>query len=141
MKPANPISTANLAAMLLLDSQALLWLLDDNPRLGPHARQTIMSAQGVHVSAATVWELTIKTMLGKLSVPADLSKSLTAQGLELLSITAEHAEAIRDFPELTRHDPFGRLLVAQASRTGLQLLTADRVLLNLSRDFILDASR
>jgi PIN domain nuclease of toxin-antitoxin system len=127
--------------MLLLDSQALLWLLDDNPRLGPQARQAIVSAQGVHVSAATVWELTIKTMLGKLSVPADLSKKLTAQGLELLSITAEHAEAIRDFPELVRHDPFDRLLVAQACRAGLRLLTADQILLNLGRDFILDASR
>ena len=127
--------------MLLLDSQALLWLLDDNPRLGPQARRAITSAQGVHVSAATVWELTIKTMLGKLSVPADLSTRLTAQGLELLSITAEHAEALRDFPELIRHDPFDRLLVAQASRTGLQLLTADKVLLNLDREFILDASR
>jgi PIN domain nuclease of toxin-antitoxin system len=126
--------------MLLLDSQALLWLLDDNPRLGPQARRAITSARGVHVSAATVWELTIKTMLGKLSVPADLSTRLTAQGLELLSITAEHAEAIRDFPELVRHDPFDRLLVAQAYRAGLQLLTADRVLLNLGRDFILDAS-
>ena len=57
--------------MLLLDSQALLWMLDDNPRLGPRARQAITSAQGVHVSAATV---------------------------ELLSVTAEHAEAIREFP-------------------------------------------
>ena len=127
--------------MLLLDSQALLWLLDDNPRLGRQARQAITSAQGVHVSAATVWELTIKTMLGKLSVPADLSKRLTAQGLVLLSITAEHAEALRDFPELTGHDPFDRLLVAQASRTRLRLLTADQVLLDLDRDFILDASR
>lgn len=127
--------------MLLLDSQALLWLLDDNPRLGPRARQAIRSAQGVHVSAATVWELTIKTMLGKLSVPADLAATLAAQGLELLSITAEHAEAIRDFPELTRHDPFDRLLVAQASRARLELLTADQVLLNLGRDFILDATR
>ena len=127
--------------MLLLDRQALLWLLDDNPRLGPRARRAITSAQGVHVSAATVWELTIKTMLGKLSVPADLSTRLTAQGLELLSITAEHTEALRDFPELTRHDPFDRLLVAQASRTGLQLLTADKILLDLGRDFILDASR
>jgi PIN domain nuclease of toxin-antitoxin system len=127
--------------MLLLDSQALLWLLDDNPRLGPEARQAITTAQGVHVSAATVWELTIKTMLGKLSVPADLSNRLRAQGLELLSITAEHAEAIRDFPELTRHDPFDRLLVAQASRAGLQLLTANQVLANLGRDFILDASK
>ena len=127
--------------MLLLDSQALLWLLDDNPRLGPRARHAITSAQGVHVSAATVWELTIKTMLGKLSVPAGLASRLTSQGLQLLNITAEHAEAIRDFPELTRHDPFDRLLVAQASRAGLRLLTADEVLLNLSRDFILDASR
>jgi PIN domain nuclease of toxin-antitoxin system len=127
--------------MLLLDSRALLWLLDDNPRLGPQARQAITSAQGVHVSAATVWELTINSMLGELSVPADLSNRLTAQGLVLLSITAEHAEALRDFPELARHDPFDRLLVAQASRTGLRLLTADQVLLGLDRDFILDASR
>jgi PIN domain nuclease of toxin-antitoxin system len=127
--------------MLLLDSQALLWLLDDNPRLGPLAREAITSAKGVHVSAATVWELTIKTMLGKLSVPADLSKKLTSQGLVLLSITADHAEALRDFPELARHDPFDRLLVAQASRTGLRLLTADRVLLDLGRPFILDACR
>jgi PIN domain nuclease of toxin-antitoxin system len=127
--------------MLLLDSQALLWLLDDNPRLGPRARQVITSAQGVHVSAATVWELTIKTMLGKLTVPADLSKRLPEQGLELLNVTAEHAEAIREFPELIRHDPFDRLVVAQASCAGLRLLTADHVLLDLRRDFILDASR
>ena len=127
--------------MLLLDSQALLWLLDDNPRLGPQARKAVTSAQGVHVSAATVWELTMKSMLGKLTVPADLSQRLIGQGLELLSVTAEHAEAVRDFPELTRHDPFDRLIVAQAARTGLRLLTADHVLLDLRRDFILDASR
>jgi PIN domain nuclease of toxin-antitoxin system len=127
--------------MLLLDSQALLWLLDDNPRLGPLARQAIRSAQGVHVSAATVWELTIKTVLGKLSVPAGLPARLAAQGLELLRITSEHGEAIREFPELARHDPFERLLVAQASRAGLGLLTADQVLLNLGHDFILDATR
>ena len=126
--------------MLLLDSQALLWLLDDNPRLGTHARHLVTTAQGVHVSAATVWELTIKAMLGKLSVPVDLTERLSEQGLELLSITAEHAEAIRDFPELTRHDPFDRLIVAQASCTGLRLLTADHVLVNLHRDFIVDAS-
>ena len=127
--------------MLLLDSQALLWVLDDSPRLGPQARQAITTAQGVHVSAATVWELTIKSMLGKLTVPSDLSQRLPGQGLELLSVTAGHAGAIRDFPELIRHDPFDRLIVAQASRAGQQLLTADHVLLELRRDFILDASR
>ena len=127
--------------MLLLDSQTLLWLLDDNPRLGAMARKTISASPGVHVSAATVWELTIKAMLGKLSVPTALSAALTGQGLIVLSITAEHAEAIRDYPELTRHDPFDRLLVAQADRAGLRLLTADRVLLGLQREFILDATK
>src|ERR1700747_2104335 len=96
----NPAIPAGRTAMPLLDSQALLWLLDDNPRLGPRARQLITSAQGVHVSAVTVWELTIKTMLGKLSIPADFSKRLTAQGLVPLSINAENAAAISDFPAL-----------------------------------------
>ena len=127
--------------MLLLDSQTLRWVLDDSPRLGTEARKTITSARGVHVSAATVWELTIKAMLGKLSVPTPLSAAITGQGLQLLSVTAEHAEGIRDYPELMRHDPFDRLLVAQADQAGLRLLTADRVLIELQRDFILDATK
>jgi PIN domain nuclease of toxin-antitoxin system len=126
--------------MLLLDSQTLLWVLDDSPRLGKQARATISAATRVHVSAATVWELTIKAMLGKLTVPAHLAKRLSDQGLLMLSVTAEHAEGIRDFPELVRHDPFDRLLVAQARHTGLPLLTSDRVLLGLGRAFILDAT-
>jgi PIN domain nuclease of toxin-antitoxin system len=126
--------------MLLLDSQVLLWVLDDNPRLGEQARATISAATRVHVSAATIWELTIKAMLRKLTLPAELAKRLSEQGLFLLSVTAEHAEGLRDFPELARHDPFDRLLVAQASQIGLSLLTADRVLLGLGRTFILDAT-
>jgi PIN domain nuclease of toxin-antitoxin system len=127
--------------LLLLDSQVALWVLDDSPRLGPQARQMIRSTTTVHVSAATVWELTIKAMLGKLSVPDKLAARLVEQGLSPLSITAEHVEALREFPELTPHDPFDRLLVAQASHAGLQLLTADRVLLGLRRDFIVNATR
>jgi PIN domain nuclease of toxin-antitoxin system len=80
-------------------------------------------------------------MLGQLSVPADFSMRLSSRGLVLLSITAEHAEAIRDFPELVRRDPFDRLLVAQAARAGLRLLTADQVLLGPGRDFVIDAGR
>jgi PIN domain nuclease of toxin-antitoxin system len=125
--------------MLLLDSQVLLWVLDDNPRLGARAKAAINAATLVHVSAATVWELTIKTMLGKLTIPGDLTSTLIAQGLTPLNITPGHAEAVRDFPELTRHDPFDRLLVAQAGQTGLTLLTADHVLLGLDRSFVLDA--
>jgi PIN domain nuclease of toxin-antitoxin system len=126
--------------LLLLDSQAALWVVDDSPRLGPRARQMITSATAVHVSAATVWELTIKAMLGKLVIPDKLTGRLAEQGLVMLNVTAEHAEGIREFPELNRHDPFDRLLVSQASQAGLQLVTADRVLLGLGRGFIIDAS-
>jgi PIN domain nuclease of toxin-antitoxin system len=100
----------------------------------------ISAATCTHVSAATVWELTIKAMLGKLSIPDKFGVRLAEQGLALLNVTAEHAEGLREFPELARYDPFDRLLVSQASQAGLRLLTADRVLLGLGRDFIVDAT-
>lgn len=126
--------------MLLFDSQVPLWVLDDNPWLGSRARHTIFAADGVCVSAAPVWELMIEVMLGKLSIPVDFASRLRQQGLVPLSVTAEHAEAIRDYPELARHDPFDRLLVAQAERAGLQLVTADHVLRKLDVDFVIDAT-
>jgi PIN domain nuclease of toxin-antitoxin system len=125
--------------MLLLDTQAALWLLDDSPRLGTTARTRISTATVVHVSAASVWELTIKSMIGKVRVPDDFSTQLKAQGLALLPITALHSERIRDFPDLTRHDPFDRLLMAQALVEGLTLVTADQVLLTTGHSWLVDA--
>lgn len=124
--------------MPLLDSQAVLWLVEDDARLGPRARTIIDESVQVHFSAATVWELTIKSMLGKLTAPAGLTARFVAQGLQPLPVTSEHAETLREFPELSRHDPFDRLLVAQARQTGLTLLTADDVLVKLDRNFIVD---
>lgn len=126
--------------MLLLDSQTTLWLLDDNPRLGSGARRMITSTPEVYVSAATVWELTIKCMLGKLKVPANFTEIIGDQGLSILDVTGQHAEQLRAFPELTRHDPFDRLITAQAWCENLRLLTADRVLLGLGREFIIDST-
>ncbi|MFD0774696.1 type II toxin-antitoxin system VapC family toxin [Streptomonospora algeriensis] len=125
--------------MLLLDSQTALWVLDDNKRLGARSRTLISEADRVHVSAATVWELTIKAMLGKITVPDRLSERIEQQGLTLLSIKASDAEAIRDCPEPVRHDPFDRLIAAQAEQAGMRLLTSDAVLLGLGRPLILDS--
>jgi PIN domain nuclease of toxin-antitoxin system len=125
--------------MLLLDSHVTLWVMDDNPRLGQRARTRIAAEDRVHVSAATVWELTIKAMLGKIKIPDRLSECIEAQGLTLLNITPQDAEGISAYPELVRHDPFDRLLVAQAERRGMEMLTADGVLLDLNRPFVLDA--
>jgi PIN domain nuclease of toxin-antitoxin system len=127
--------------MLLLDSQVLLWVVDDNPRLGRRARHAITTAGGVYVSSATVLELTIKSMLGKIDVPHDIADVMVDQGFVELPVTHEHAQRVRDFGSLVRHDPFDRILVSQATCNGLDLLTADRVLLDLGRRHILDATR
>jgi PIN domain nuclease of toxin-antitoxin system len=113
--------------------------MDDSPKLGAKARHVIGSATAVHVSAASLWEIAVKAMLGKLRAPADLSDLLASQGLVPLSITAAHAEAIRAFPELLRHDPFDRLLIAQAKVDRLSLITADRVLLAGGYEWLIDA--
>lgn len=126
--------------MILLDSRTALWVLDDNPRLGDSAKRLISQSDEVYVSVATVWELTIKSMLGKLSIPADFGSLVESEGLRLLNVEAEHAEGIRDFPELLRHDPFDRLLVSQARFEQLFFYTSDRVLLDLDRDFIIDST-
>lgn len=125
---------------ILLDSQAVVWVLDDSPRLGARARRLISEATVAHVSAATVWELAIKAMLGKIDIPDGLPDRLVRQGLALLEVSAAHADGIRNFPELVKHDPFDRLIVSQAAAEGLRLVTADRVLLSLERDFIVDAT-
>jgi PIN domain nuclease of toxin-antitoxin system len=127
--------------MLLLDSQVALWVVSGSPRLGHTARRLIETTSPVLISVATVWELTIKAMLGKVKAPAGLANRLRQQGLELMDIAAEHAEAIREFPELLNHDPFDRLIIAQAHMSGARLLTADRVLLALNRDFVVNAAR
>jgi PIN domain nuclease of toxin-antitoxin system len=127
--------------MLLLDTQVVLWVVTAGPRLGDDARALLVGDSLVHVSTASIWELTIKSMLGRLKVPDDLEQALADQGFVPLPIKAAHAVALARFPELVRHDPFDRLLMAQAMVEGMRLLTADRVLLGMGHEWIVDASR
>lgn len=110
---------------LLLDTHVLLWWLADDPGLGEEARAGIsVPDSAVYVSAATVWEISIKRSLGKLDAPRDLLYQIEKNRFEPLSITATHAYTAGALP---RHhdDPFDRMLVAQALQEGLILLTRD----------------
>jgi PIN domain nuclease of toxin-antitoxin system len=111
---------------LLLDTHVLLWWLADDPRLGDPMRDAIRDPHTpVAVSAASAWEMVIKAALGKLSVPPGLPAELEGAGFDELPITVEDGLAAGALP---RHhdDPFDRMLVAQARRRGLVLLTEDR---------------
>lgn len=127
--------------MILLDTNVVYWGVTGSERLGPGALGRLQRAPSRFVSSITHVEFAIKQMSGKLHVPEDLPALLTGAGLEPLAYTEIHAAALHRFPTLVGHDPFDRMLLAQAKAEGLDFLTSDRQLLALDEPWILDATR
>ena len=110
---------------ILLDSHILVWLMDDNPLLTPPAKSIIAAESQVFVSTASIWELSIKTGLGKLRMDiVRLVSLLDLAGISELQISRQHAMAVSSLP-LHHRDPFDRMLIAQAVSEHMRLLTAD----------------
>jgi PIN domain nuclease of toxin-antitoxin system len=109
---------------LLLDTHVVLWWLADDPTLSDDIKARLDHEPDIYVSAATVWEVTIKQAIGKLMEPADLPERIRDTGFRELPISMEHAIAAGRLPPLHR-DPFDRMLVAQAQCEDLTLVTRD----------------
>ncbi|WP_042330321.1 type II toxin-antitoxin system VapC family toxin [Dietzia sp. UCD-THP] len=125
---------------MLLDSHVVVWLMDDNPRLGPSAREAIASAPAVLCSAASLWELRIKHLNGKISVPTEFTESVFAAGVVELPVSSAHVAAV-DPSALPHRDPFDHMLVAQARVEGLRFVTADAAILAAGLPFVVDARK
>jgi len=112
---------------LLLDTHALLWSMSDDPQLGPTARELIIDpANDVLVSIVSLWEIVIKTKLGKLDASlAEVDDALDEQGFSRLGIALPHLETLTGLP-LHHRDPFDHLLIAQAIAEGAVFVTNDR---------------
>ncbi|MGH2880325.1 MAG: type II toxin-antitoxin system VapC family toxin [Solirubrobacteraceae bacterium] len=109
---------------LLLDSHPLLWfVLGNKKRLSAKMRAQIEDGESL-VSLASIWEIAIKSALGKLNTPDDLPERVQALGFELLPIAGEHAWRVRELPH-HHGDPFDRVLIAQAQTDSLPIVTAD----------------
>lgn len=108
----------------LLDTCILLWWLGDSPQLPQEAREILTQNNSVFVSAATIWEIAIKKALNKLQIPDNLMEEIENNNFNHLPITAAHALIAASLP---RHhdDPFDRMLIAQAQKEGLILITTD----------------
>lgn len=112
-------------ARLLVDSHVLLWHVLDDSRLGPAPTAAIEADDAqVVVSVASLWEIAIKSGLGKLQAPDDLPERVEELGFESLTVTPEHAWRVRSLPHHHR-DPFDRLLIAQAQLERLPIVSAD----------------
>ena len=113
---------------LLLDTNALIWTLAAPDRLSPRAAEEIQdSANDVVVSVISAWEIGLKRAKGKLDLRGDLELSLDERGFQPLPLSLRHALAVESLPP-EHHDPFDRMLVAQAQVEKLTLVTSDRMM-------------
>lgn len=112
----------------VLDTHLLLWAAGRPDRLSKDALALIAAPDNeLFFSAASVWEIVIKSALGRDDFKADarlLRRGLLDNGYGELLIGSEHVVAGQNLPPLHK-DPFDRVLVAQAIVEGITLLTAD----------------
>lgn len=116
---------------LLLDTHILIWALGEPRRLPKEVRIALESPDNeVLFSAASIWEIAIKTQIGRANFKASPEEIIAAaleSGFAELPVRAEHGARSATLP-LHHRDPFDRLLVAQAISEPCRLVTADAVL-------------
>ncbi len=125
---------------VLLDTHIALWAITDDARLSAKARKLLLDPNSdIVISAATIWEISIKYSLGRSNMPISGSESLDyfkESGYRLLPVTPEHSVFLEQLPP-HHADPFDRILVAQALSEPLRLLTHDAAIAKYSDSVIL----
>jgi PIN domain nuclease of toxin-antitoxin system len=116
---------------LLLDTHILLWWEMADRRLSKVLAKILASAENdIAVSAASLWEITIKRALGRLEIDLDeLLSSIAADGFTELPMRFAHARKLELLPP-HHDDPFDRILIAQSIVEGRRLVTTDRAILD-----------
>lgn len=117
---------------VLLDSHALVWAVDNPAKLGPVAAQAIGDTTNeLLVSAATVWELSIKISLGKLTLSLPfrgwMDKAMADLEAILLPITVEYADTAAGLPN-HHGDPFDRMMIGQSKVDDIPIASRDPML-------------
>ena len=115
----------------ILDTHAFIWWDSEPEKLSKRARSLCEDPQSELVlSVASLWEMQIKSQLGKLRLAASLASIVAAQQeaneLQLLAIQPDHTYALDHLPALHKN-PFDRMIVAQARTEGLRLISHDDI--------------
>lgn len=113
---------------LLLDTHALIWHYEDKPLLSETVNQALDDPLNqIFVSTASLWEMAIKTSMGKLNLSRPIHEVMSGYakaGAVILPISPNHALATASLPWHHR-DPFDRMLIAQAQYEDLTLVSRD----------------
>jgi len=116
---------------LLLDTHVFLWWIMDDQQLPARVRALMADGENeLFLSAASCWEIAIKTGIGKITLPshpdAFIADQMTANAVQGLPITASHALQVFHLP--THHrDPFDRMIVSQSQLENMPVITSDKL--------------
>lgn len=112
----------------LLDTHTFIWLTEDSPSLPNDLREMIDAADLVYVSIASLWEISIKLKIGKLSLKQSyesIGQTVANSDILLLPIAFEDTAQLLNLP-LHHNDPFDRILIAQAINHSLVVIGTDK---------------
>ena len=114
----------------LIDTHIFLWSLFSPGKISRHAAKIIKDpANRIIVSTITFWEISLKYSLNKLELegitPDELPEFASKMNFELLSLNAAEAASFYHLPRITHKDPFDRMLIWQAIREKMVLISKD----------------
>jgi PIN domain nuclease of toxin-antitoxin system len=117
---------------ILVDAHALIWAVDDPSKLGLQAARVLQDGTNdLFLGAGTIWEISIKVRLAKLSLSLPyqqwMNRAITDLGIRIVPITVAYANAQANLP-MHHRDPFDRLMVAQAIVERFALISTDSLL-------------
>lgn len=127
----------------LLDTHIWLWINTDLERLRSDIRDLLANRDNeLYLSVASVWEIVVKYTLGKLPLPEHPTSYIPSRqkltGVRPLPIEQSHVLEVGNLP--AHHaDPFDRLIVAQARKDNMVLVTADATLAQYECDILLNS--
>jgi PIN domain nuclease of toxin-antitoxin system len=114
----------------LVDTQSFIWFVEDDDKLPTHIRNLMENAEKpLVISIASLWEITIKTSLGKLRLSVDITtliKSIVRNGFTILPIEPEHLITLSTLDFIHR-DPFDRIIIAQSIHSGMPVISSDDI--------------
>ena len=110
----------------LLDTHVIIWMLYDSNKIPENIKQ-IMIKERCCISVSSLWELAIKSSLGKIHLKQsikEISGICIEFGVGIIGIEEGDCEIVTELPWFHR-DPFDRMLIAQTKARGLTLISAD----------------
>ena len=115
----------------LLDTHTLLWIVNDNPRLSKKAKNEYLNSENlIFFSIASLWEMTIKISLKKLTIEEPLNEfiftHIRGNDIKFLKIEIPHIFSLENL-DYHHRDPFDRLIIAQCIHENITILSSDKV--------------